>query len=79
MGLEAREMPKPEWLVENEKKKSQVKLDPTMCFDCQHLGEVVGHTRHKGQERVEVFECAMHPGCKNTKYSICCDDYSKRA
>lgn len=71
-------MPKPKWLVDAEKKKQQVHREPNHCLDCQHIGEVVKFTKYRNKERTEVYECAIHPGCFNTKYSICCDDFAKR-
>ena len=32
-------------------------------------------TKHRNKEWTEVFECIEHPGCFNTKFSICCDDF----
>jgi hypothetical protein len=65
-------MPKPQWLqdIENEKK-----IQYEYCFNCIHYGPVIGWTKHKGKEIVEVHECAIHPGCFNTSYSIRCEDY----
>lgn len=66
-------MAKPEWLVEAEDSDRFVKF-PT-CWDCRRLGPPVKMTRHKNKEWTEVFKCAKHPGCFNTKFSICCDDF----
>ncbi len=68
-------MSKPQWLKDAEKKKMQVHREPDYCHTCQHYGEFVKFTKHKGKERVEVHRCAINPKCLNTKYSICCEAY----
>lgn len=66
-------MPKPPWLVEAENDRSFVKFGT--CEECLYLGMPVKMTKHRNKEWTEVFECIEHPGCFNTKFSICCDDF----
>lgn len=49
-----------------------------LCEDCAHYGPYHHKAKHKGQEWVEVHECAIHPGCMNSKYSIQCPDHKIR-
>lgn len=69
-------MPKPDWLVEAEGRVNWVKC--ATCWDCIYLGMPVKMTKHRNKSWTEVFECDIHPGCFNTKYSICCDDFTIR-
>ena len=50
--------------------------DPDLCADCIYYGPLVRYTKHKGKERVGVHACDIHPNCENTKYSICCEDFT---
>lgn len=70
-------MSKPEWLVEQEKKKHVKAYEPRLCVDCIYFGKFVKFTKHKGKEKCEVHECDIHPGCFNTKFSVCCGDWTK--
>lgn len=65
-------MPKPEWLKDRERPKYQPK---SWCRNCTQYGRLVGYTRRKDKTMAEVHECAIHPKCLNTAYSIGCDDY----
>lgn len=69
-------MAKPDWLIEQERKKSQPKREFPKCCDCVYYGRPVKKTRHKGKELIPVFECDLHPGCFNTMYSVRCDDWT---
>lgn len=70
-------MSKPEWLKDKEAEHPERVF--RKCYQCVHFfGQRIGTTKHKSVEKVEVWECAIHPGCLNTKYSICCDDYNPR-
>lgn len=69
-------MPKPKWLVEAERQREHPKKAPSLCIDCIYLGKPIKQTKHRDEEVVEVYECEIHPGCLNTKYSICCDDWT---
>lgn len=70
------DMTKPDWLIEAEKKKNQPVRGYTYCKDCKHFnGKYIRETKHKGKERCAVWECAIHPGCYNTRYSIRCEDW----
>ena len=69
-------MSKPEWLVEAEKARS--KPEPDTCGTCANIGRFIRQTRHKGKELTWIFECSVHAGCLNTKFSICCDDWEPR-
>lgn len=66
-------MSKPEWLINTEQNKKRLEL-VKYCSQCRYFGKVVKQTKHKGKEWVDVHECAIHPGCFNTKYSVCCGD-----
>ena len=70
-------MPKPQWLKDKEMGAKRLSYDPDLCCECIYYGRIVKHTRHKGKERVEVHECDIHPKCLNTKYSICCEDFTR--
>jgi hypothetical protein len=69
-------MPKPQWLKDKEMDAQRVLVEPDFCADCIYFGKFVKMTKHKSKEHVEVHECDIHPNCLNTKYSICCDDYT---
>lgn len=69
-------MPKPDWLVEVEQNRNRITVDPDTCSDCVYLGQPIKLTKHKDRVWTEVFECDIHPGCFNTKFSICCDDFT---
>lgn len=72
-------MPKPEWLVEvEERKRAEEKARRDTCLTCEHVGRYVSRTRCADGERLDVFECAIHPGCYNTIRSIKCEDYKPR-
>lgn len=70
-------MPKPEWLQDIQHQVHRIKRDPDCCDECIYFGSFVKYSRHHGSEVVEVRECDIHPGCFNTKYSICCDDFTR--
>lgn len=69
-------MPKPQWLKDKEADVKRLTIEPDYCKDCIYFGRFVKRTRHKGTVWVEVRECDIHPGCVNTEYSICCDDFT---
>lgn len=67
-------MSKPQWLKDQEGYKPPKK--EYHCYECvNYCGQRIGETKHKGVEKVEVWECKIHPGCFNTKYSIRCNDF----
>lgn len=68
-------MPKPEWLVEQEKRKPAKEY--LTCATCVYFGKPIRETTYKGKERCVIHECSLHPGCFNTKFSIICDDYQE--
>lgn len=70
-------MPKPKWLKDIESGVSKVKRKQRMCYECEHYGDHVKWTRHRGKEMVDVHECSIHTGCLNTKYSMSCSDFVK--
>lgn len=72
-------MSRPEWLDENERDR-RIRDRANRCISCaSFFGRHVGTTRHRGTgERIDVVECALHPGCMNTKYSLACKDFSPR-
>lgn len=68
-------MAKPSWLKENEEwERRLIKLK--RCHECSHYGPHVRTSKHKGKESTSVHECALHPGCFNTKYSFACKDFA---
>ena len=69
-------MSKPDWLIEAERKRNCRRPDPDTCITCIYLGRPYKLVKHKGIEWTELYECDIHPGCFNTKFSICCDDYT---
>lgn len=72
------DMPKPSWLVEMERKKAHPKKESPLCKDCLYFGKPIKMVKHKGEEWVETHECQIHEGCFNTKFSICCNDWTPR-
>ena len=68
-------MTKPQWLIDNERKRNAP--EPDMCHTCIYYGKIVGTTKHRGKTRCDVHECDIHPGCFNTQFSICCADHTK--
>ena len=70
-------MSKPQWLKDRESQAKRITVEPDYCRDCIYFGKFVKRTRHKGKELVDVHECDINPGCLNTKYSICCDDFMR--
>ena len=69
---------KPAWLTEAEWEKYRIRREHSLCIDCAYRGKPFKVTWHKGKEKTAVFECALHPGCYNTKYSISCGDWKHR-
>ena len=69
-------MTKPQWLKDKEQDVQRIVRQYDMCADCIYYGQFVKWTKHKGNKIVEVHECDIHPGCLNTEYSICCDDFT---
>ena len=67
-------MPKPQWMKEKEE-YPKAKIKVPYCRDCLFYGEFYMYTKRKGNEITDVHECAKHPGCLNTKYSLSCDDF----
>lgn len=72
---------KPDWLIEAEKKKNnKIKFVPRTCGQCEYWGEPVRMVKVLGQTGKHVQrECAIHPGCFNTRFAYSCDDWSKSA
>lgn len=70
-------MSKPQWLIDKEMQAQRIDVEPDHCDECIYYGRFVKMTKHRGREYTEVHECDIHPGCLNTKYSICCDDMAK--
>lgn len=65
---------KPEWLEENEGDARSF-ANARKCFDCAHRGLSHHWTKHRGKGRYVVRECAIHPKCFNTKFSVACKDW----
>lgn len=70
-------MSKPQWLIDKEMQARRVSVEPDTCDKCIYYGRLVKYSKHRDKEKVEVHECDLHPGCLNTKYSICCDDFMR--
>lgn len=66
---------KPDWLIKQESKKFLASDGPVTCETCDHFGKPVKMTKHKGEKWCEVHECAIHPGCYNTRFSLSCSDW----
>lgn len=75
--LDRIDMAKPQWLKDREMQARRIVVEPDYCRDCIYYGRFVKHTKHKGKEWVEVHECDIHAGHMMTKYTICCDDFSR--
>ena len=72
-------MPKPDWLVDAEKKREASIIEPPMCRDCISYGvNPVKNIRYRGKQKTMMYECAIHQGCMCTEFSIGCEDHSKR-
>lgn len=69
-------MSKPQWLKNYEQHAEFVVSIPDFCTECIYFGRFVKRTKHRGVEWVDVFDCDIHPNCLNTKYSICCEDFT---
>lgn len=69
-------MTKPQWLIDNEYDATPIHNQPKLCGNCIYFGKFVKMTKHKDKEKCEVHECDIHPGCMNTKFSVCCDDWT---
>lgn len=71
-------MPKPQWLKDIDNEVEKPKFEPRRCGDCQHFnGKPIKEVKHKNKERCMLWECAIHPGCLNTKYSVRCSDWKR--
>lgn len=71
-------MPKPKWLTDKENGVEKIKYEPLRCIDCKHFdGKPIKDIKYKGKEKVMLWECAIHPGCYNTKYSVRCRDWER--
>lgn len=70
-------MSKPQWLKDREAQVQRITVDPELCCECIYYGKFVKYTKYKDKEKVEVHDCDIHPNCLNTKYSICCEDFTK--
>lgn len=69
-------MTKPDWLIEQERKKNRP--DPITCASCAYFyGNFVGYARYKDKTNCEIRECEIHEGCHNTIFSVRCEDYIK--
>ena len=68
-------MSKPDWLKDREE-AARIARKANLCCECAYYGDIVDYTRHRDAERVTVHECDIHPKCLNTRFSICCDDWT---
>ena len=71
-------MGKPQWLIDKENGIEVKERECNMCIDCAYRGKPFKFTYHKGKEKTAVYECDIHVGCLNTKFSICCDDFTPK-
>lgn len=69
-------MPKPQWLKDKESGLEKIERVHKKCFDCAYRGKPFKMTTRYDKHRTEVFECDIHSGCFNTRFSICCDDWT---
>lgn len=65
-------MAKPQWLKNKEQINGRI---GKLCKTCTHYGKMVDQAKYKNKEWVEIHECAIHPKCFNSEYSIQCEDY----
>lgn len=67
--------------IEEARRERKIVDKAQKCMMCAHYGPFVHYTRHKndGPKNVDVHECAIHPGCMNTMYSLACRDWTQRA
>lgn len=71
-------MSKPGWLKEKEKDAKRKRPEPDKCCECVHFsGRCMGETKHKGKEKCMLWECAIHSGCLNTRFSYSCPDFER--
>lgn len=68
-------MPKPQWLIDKEQGVQRIRTEPNTCGKCKYFGRHIKMIRYKGASWEGLHECDVHPGCFNTKFSICCDDW----
>lgn len=66
--------------IEEAKRDKKIADKAQRCMMCQHYGPFIKYTRHKndGPKDVDVHECAIHPGCMNTRFSLACSDWVQR-
>lgn len=66
--------------IEEAKRERKIIDKAQKCMMCKHYGPFKKYTRHKndGPKDVDVHECAIHPGCMNTMYSLACGDWVPR-
>lgn len=68
-------MTKPQWLIDAENRKYIP--EPRKCCNCIYYGKPMKETKYRDKERVMLYQCDLHPGTFNTKYSVCCIDYNE--
>lgn len=47
------------------------------CWMCEHFGEPHHTARHRGQRFEVNYECVIHPGVYNTRFSLSCTDFKR--
>lgn len=68
-------MPKPKYLVE-QSREAAIWDRANKCCECRFYGTFVKKTRARREAKEEdVFECAKHPKCLNTRRSLACSDW----
>lgn len=70
-------MSKPKWLRDKQAGAKCIERHHDYCNECIYFGPFVKWTRRKGNVITELHECDIHPKCFNTKFAICCDDFTR--
>lgn len=47
------------------------------CWMCKHFGTPHHVAKHRGGKYETSYECALHPGTYNTRFSLACTDFDK--
>jgi hypothetical protein len=72
-------MAKPRWLIDIENKENGIgRKDPHTCGECRFRGKPIGTVRYGSKKKwTNLYECAIHPGCRNTQFSVQCGDWEQ--
>lgn len=69
--------------VEHKIRLQKIEDTAPHCRDCEHYGTpvMVAHNKRRNKRRpelmLEYYECDIHDGVLNTKYSIACNDFKE--